>query len=364
MLGSGSQGNGGGAFSSSSALPAARRHQLHIHQQQQQQTAAAAAAAAIVSASSCWSPTNPFNVLAGAGGGSVVAPSTASEEAPTEAAAVALSPANFLYANHPLLPSAGATAPTIQRKRPGCLCDHQDDYGDLNCHPTTTTTSVGGGGYYDDPLANYGECQVIEPLDLSLPKVKVRQHWSGGSIVQVNDSTIISIGRRGPRGSTTPSGGNNSSESCCGGCAGADSACPNSNSSRLDVSVVTVPQQRPSCWSSSPSYGQQHRHQQQQQQPFRLQIEIPFGASDDKLLPGFFRHHRRNKSIHCSSHHPSSLLHPPEVSVAMTEGGDEDDLQRLSDSAHQLRLSGYYYGHLSWKESVQLLQNTEVNNNN
>jgi hypothetical protein len=48
----------------------------------------------------------------------------------------------------------------------------------------------------------------------------------------------------------------------------------------------------------------------------------------------------------------------------MTEGsggGDEsDDLQRLSDSAHQLRLSGYYYGHLSWKESVQLLQNTKV----
>jgi hypothetical protein len=414
MLGGGSssssssQGNGcGGAFSSSSALPPARRHQHHHHnhhQQQQQQTAsaaaAAAAAAAIISASSCWSPTNPFNVLAsgGCGVGSVVAPPTASEEAPTEAAAVALSPANFLYANYPppplLLPS---TAPAIQRKRPGCLCDHQDDYGDFNCHPATTTTASSGGvGYYDDLLGhNYGECggiqqQVIEPLDLSLPKVKVRQHWSGGSIVQVNDSTIISISGRRPalsRGSTTNNNNSNNSNSdstcCCGGCCADSVGCPNSSSSssRLDVSVVTVPQPaRPSCWSSSPSYANQqqsHRQQQQQQQqPFRLQIEIPFGASDDKLLPGFFRHHHHhrrtnnNKPIHChnnnnNSHlHHHSSAHPAEVCATMTEGsggGDEsDDLQRLSDSAHQLRLSGYYYGHLSWKESVQLLQNTKV----
>lgn len=343
MLGGGSssQGNGGTfSCSSSPALPPARRHH-------QQTAAAAAAAAAIVAASSCWSPTNPFNVLSSAC--SVVVPSTASEEATAEAAIP-----YFSYAN-PL----GSTTQPIQRKRPGCSCDH-DDYQAV--HPT----SSGGGGYYDYPLVN--DCEHIEPLDLSLPKVKVRQHWSGGSIVQVNDSTIISIGSR-----------NGSSDLCCSGCVPADVA--DHSPPRLNVSVVSVSQQRQSCWPSSSAFQQQatiDRHQ-----PFRLQIEIPFGASDEKVLPGFLRHshpHNRRKSVHtaannnnnnnlaapsCSAALPQQL-HPAEISTSvMTDGvggggREDDDLQRLSVVSHQLRLSGYYYGHLSWKDSVQLLQNTKV----
>ncbi|XP_057378698.1 uncharacterized protein LOC130700726 [Daphnia carinata] len=341
-----SQGSGGAfSCSSSAALPPARRH----HQQTAASAAAAAAAAAIVAASTCWSPTNPFNVLAS--GGSVVVPSTASEEATVEAAAV---PPHFTYAN-----ACTTTQPIQQRKRPGCSCDH-DDYQSVHA-----TSGAAGAAYYDYPLA--GDCEHVEPLDLSLPKVKVRQHWSGGSIVQVNESTIISIDRRPDA----------LADLCCSGCAPSDVA--GRSPSRLNVSVVTVPHQRPSCWTSSSAFQQAtiDRH------PFRLQIEIPFGASDEKALPGFLRHppppHRR-KSVHtsnnnnplassCSNSNSSSSgggdalpLHPPEIATSvMTDvAREDDDLQRLSIVAHQLRLSGYYYGHLSWKESMQLLQNTKV----
>lgn len=339
MLGGGSSSSSsssGGAFSCSSspALPPARRHH--------QQTAAAAATAAIVAASTCWSPTNPFNVLSS--GGSVVVPSTASEDATVEAAAV---PPHFSYAN------AWTTLP-IQRKRPGCSCDHED-------YQAAEATSSGGGAYYDYPFV--GDCEHVEPLDLSLPKVKVRQHWSGGSIVQVNDSTIISIDRRPDR----------PADLCCSGCVASDVAGP--SPSRLNVSVVTVPQQRQSCWPSSSAF---QPATIDRQHPFRLQIEIPFGASDEKVLPGLLRHHHhhRRKSVHTAANNNSNpvassggsalQLHPPEMCTSVTtEGGvagtrEDDDLQRLSVVAHQLRLSGYYYGHLSWKESVHLLENTKV----
>ena len=279
MLGGGSQGNG--AFSSS--LPPARR--------QHQQTTAA---------TSCWNANNPFL-------GSVVVPSTASEEAPTAA--------SNLF---------GLASAPIQRKRPGCKCDEDDEDESSTqssaCHPPPSYSS------------NYS----IQPLDLSLPKVKVRQHWSGGSIVQVNE-TIISIG------------------DCCG-CPAATSSSARSPtvSSRLNVSVVTVPQHH--------HHQPCHQHpvdRHQQPTPFRLQIEIPLAASDK--LPGFHQpppppppQHRRKSS---SSNNNNIPTRPAEVSVMKEE---DDDLQRLSDSAHQLRLSGYYYGHLSWKESVQLLQNTKV----
>lgn len=340
MLGGGSSSSSssGGAFSCSSspALPPARRHH------QQTAAAAAAATAAIVAASTCWSPTNPFNVLSS--GGSVVVPSTASEDATVEAAAV---PPHFSYAN------AWTTLP-IQRKRPGCSCDHED-------YQAAEATSNGGGAYYDYPFV--GDCEHVEPLDLSLPKVKVRQHWSGGSIVQVNDSTIISIDRRPDR----------PADLCCSGCVASDVAGP--SPSRLNVSVVTVPQQRQSCWPSSSAF---QPATIDRQHPFRLQIEIPFGASDEKVLPGLLRHHHhhRRKSVHTAANNNSNpvassggsalQLHPPEMCTSVTtEGGvagtrEDDDLQRLSVVAHQLRLSGYYYGHLSWKESAHLLQNTKV----
>lgn len=340
MLGGGSSSSSssGGAFSCSSspALPPARRHH------QQTAAAAAAATAAIVAASTCWSPTNPFNVLSS--GGSVVVPSTASEDATVEAAAV---PPHFSYAN------AWTTQP-IQRKRPGCSCDHED-------YQAAEATSSGGGAYYDYPFV--GDCEHVEPLDLSLPKVKVRQHWSGGSIVQVNDSTIISIDRRPDR----------PADLCCSGCVASDVAGP--SPSRLNVSVVTVPQQRQSCWPSSSAF---QPATIDRQHPFRLQIEIPFGASDEKVLPGLLRHHHhhRRKSVHTAANNNSNpvassggsalQLHPPEMCTSVTtEGGvagtrEDDDLQRLSVVAHQLRLSGYYYGHLSWKESAHLLQNTKV----
>ncbi|KAI9563697.1 hypothetical protein GHT06_011161 [Daphnia sinensis] len=341
MLGGGSSSQGnGGAFSCSSspALPPARRHH------QQTAAAAAAATAAIVAASTCWSPTNPFNVLSS--GGSVVVPSTASEDATVEAAAV---PHHFTYAN------ACTTQQPIQRKRPGCSCDH-DDY-----HQAVGATPSAAGSFYDYPFA--GNCEHVEPLDLSLPKVKVRQHWSGGSIVQVNDSTIISIDRRP---------GDGPSDLCCSGCVASDAAGQHSPS-RLNVSVVTVPQQRPSCWP--PSLQQATTIDRHPPHPFRLQIEIPFGASDERALPGFSRHHHhhRRKSVHAANNNnplassgcASQQLHPAEIAISvMTEAAavarEDDDLQRLSVVAHQLRLSGYYYGHLSWKESVQLLQNTKV----
>lgn len=314
--GGGSQGNG--AFSSaSSALPPARRHHHH-----HQQTAATTTAA-------CWKANNPFNSLSG----SVVVPSTASEEA------------TVAHQQHQ------QQQPTVQhqRKRPGCLCDHYDDDDEEE----------------EESISLVRHCynqvdSTVQPLDLSLPKVKVRQHWSGGSIVQVNDSTIISINSAG--------GGRGGAE-CCGcpastGASSTTGSSPLLASSRLNVSVVTVPQQP--CWPAGNNNTlpiDRHHPHHQQPQPFRLQIEIPFVA--DKLS-GFFRqqqqqhhHHHRRKS----SNNSTSLLRPPEVAAAATNvmTDEEDDLQRLSDSAHQLRLSGYYYGHLTWKDSIQLLQNTKVN---
>ena len=362
MLGGGGSQGGNGAFSCSSspALPPARRHhQLH------QPTSTAA----------CWNVlgtsngTNPFHSLSS---GSVVVPSVAASEE-----GAALVGVSHLY------------GPSVQRKRPGCLCDHyNDNEEDEEDGSLSTTTDV--GRYQVNDLRSAGDC-MIQPLDLSLPKVKVRQHWSGGSIVQVNDSTIISINGGGAGGGSSSS--SSSSTECC--------RCPSSSASRpspsrLNVSVVTVPPQT-SCWpgnshfaaSSLPADRQQHypgqqhhHHPQQRQQPFRLQIEIPLEA--DKLS-GFFRQpssHRR-KTSHSSSasggcatstplppaqvptanNNISNQQRPPEVAgpvPATVMKDDEDDLQRLSDSAHQLRLSGYYYGHLSWKESMQLLQDTKV----
>lgn len=168
-----------------------------------------------------------------------------------------------------------------QRKRPGCLCD---------C-PTTGCSS----GASCEPADH-----STQPLDLSLPKIKVRQHWSGGSIVQVNDSTIISI-------------------------SSSEASRATSAARTLDVSVVTVPRATPSGWNSQ----------------VRLQIDIPFGSRPALPLP------------------PVNKLHSS-IKSGLKMSDDDDDLKRLTDSAHQLRLCGFYYPHLSWKDSVQLLQTTKV----
>lgn len=283
--------------------------------------------------------------------------------------------------------SSSSISGAAQRKRPGCLCD------DI-CYGGSTDSGVllygasASTDYYDDDDA-------AQPLDLSLPKIKVRQHWSGGSIVQVNDSTIISIGA--------------DYCDCPAKVTDVPAAAP---ASRLNVSVVTVPPQHSvsaatsrwmtpatSAHSANRHYSERHSHLAQppvlpvhypqshehHHQPLRVQIEIPL-VGDTKLTSYLHRpqqqqqqrqqqqqsvHHHRRKSNnvgHHYHHHPqqqqqqvvgsAAASRPAEVNMAADT--EEDDLKRLTDSAQQLRLSGYYYPHLSWKDSIQLLQNTRV----
>lgn len=217
----------------------------------------------------------------------------------------------------PALPTAsGGSLLQQQRKRPGCqqCCIHH--------HP---------GEQDDDEAAQ-------QPLDLSLPKFKVRQHWSGGSIVHESAATVNVVNLVG-------------SQQC-----GCPPLLPSTLSSNSAASFnVSVTVQTPQRWLLDPQQLQlQPCHPPEQ---LRLRIDIP-SNSGSQSTPGSHQpplriHHRFRKASN-SAEVMEQQQPLQQVSTA------DDDLQRLGDSQHQLRQCGFYYGHLSWKESAQLLQNTPV----
>lgn len=222
-----------------------------------------------------------------------------------------------------------------QRKRPCChpqFPAEQEDYEDATCQG--------------------------EPLDLSLPKFKVRQHWSGGSIVHEStfslpSTKLFKVHHKKKTKFVQSSSLSLFLDQC---------ACPGSLSSEGGSTVarfcptsfnVSVTVQTPERWLLD-------QQQQQQQQQLRLRIDIPKVAeAPQQQLHQNNRHH--NHLRHRKSVPLETMAADPYAAVPNTA---EDDLQRLADSQRQLRLSGFYYGHLSWKESVHLLQNTPVRPSN
>ena len=110
---------------------------------------------------------------------------------------------------------------------------------------------------------------------------------------------------------------------------------------------LSVTVQTPEPWL------QDQQEQQQQQRQLRLRIDIPKPAGIAQQQ----NHHQHNNHIRRRKSVTSEPMADPYAAVTTSA---DDDLQRLADSQRQLRLSGFYYGHLSWKESVNLLQSTPV----
>ena len=238
--------------------------------------------------------------------------------------------------------SSSSTSSLLQRKRPGCECDSLLASNDQIWSSSSS-------------LQKSAVQEADSPLDLSVPKIKVRQHWSGGSIVEVNtESAIVSIQHQ----SSSSNNNNNtistdSFTSYLDSCVCTDSG-SSSTSSPVKVSVI-----------------QERRQQQQQQQsattlpsssswtltpPVRPRRSSTY--SDFLRVEIQWRHQPEGESITKPLVGPQSGVNMTTAEAAASTA--DDDLNRLADSAHQLRLSGFYYGHLSWKESAQLLQNTRV----
>jgi len=151
-----------------------------------------------------------------------------------------------------------------------------------------------------------------QPLDLSVPKQKVRHHWSGGSIVEVNE--IIS----------TPA-----------------TSCVQFNTKLGPTTFFTLCSLPSSTLADSRSDAP--KQQQQQQHSFLIQFPLlPQVAAPDLKFAA-----------------PSGCKRN-RISKSMEEAAVENEMQRLRANQHHLHLSGYYYANLPRKEAVQLLQNTLV----
>lgn len=316
-----SQGNGAAAAAAFStfALPAARRLPQQQQQQQQQPFYWNLPAPAVEAAASIgtFSSTNPFLATG-------VSSSSSS--------------------------SSCSTTSSLLRKRPGCECN-SSSLSSSTSYDHLWSSSSGRGGA--------GRETEESPLDLSKPKIKVRQHWSGGSIVEINtESAVVSIQQQQQQ--QHPSTSDNHSDSIC--------ACDSSSSGApVKVSVIQERRQQhqqPDQLSTSPWASAQRASRSSTYGDF-LRVEIQWRhqpeATAARPLP-----QSPTQSAELDQH---TVVNKPQVgpkrnSLTMTSAAAaaplDDDLNRLADSAHQLRLSGFYYGHLSWKESAQLLQNTRV----
>jgi hypothetical protein len=196
-----------------------------------------------------------------------------------------------------------------------------------------------------------------------VPKIKVRQHWSGGSIVEVNtESAVVSIQQQ-------QSSTDNCSDSL-------SCACDSSSSSGAPVKVSVIQERRhhqakqqPDQLSTSPWATAQRTGRAASTYGDFLRVEIQWRQHQPEATAAF-----RPPLPQTPTQPAAELVEPivvkPQVGpkrnslLNMTSAAPlDDDLNRLADSAHQLRLSGFYYGHLSWKESAQLLQNTRVRSN-
>ena len=308
------------------------------------------------------------------------------------------------------------------RKRPGCLVD-------AHPHPTRSLDQDCRSGSGD-------RCgREDQPLDLTVPKLKVRQHWSGGCIVQVNDKAeaaatattrvatadatcnyccasncpSVAAGQADSQLIVTLQTSNSAfrpslNETCCihKGCAGAEGL----SSDRPFVPLTSwpfAPRYEQESASEEPFWAEtlaetrrQVSHQQRPTQLFwdsagsngllqRLQVQVriphqPPSAGHtptdqltavvpDKIVQ-FLRTTRPRKPAAASPASAAGLpaaaipqpLRPLEATPAPVDShlAMDDDLRRLTQCLHHLQSSGYYYGNLSWKESIQLLQGTAV----
>ena len=140
----------------------------------------------------------------------------------------------------------------------------------------------------------------------------MRHHWSGGSIVEVNE--IIS----------TPA-----------------TSCVQFNTKLGPTTFFTLCSLPSSTLADSRSDAP--KQQQQQQHSFLIQFPLlPQVAAPDLKFAA-----------------PSGCKRN-RISKSMEEAAVENEMQRLRANQHHLHLSGYYYANLPRKEAVQLLQNTLV----
>lgn len=194
-----------------------------------------------------------------------------------------------------------------QRKRPGChhCCIHQS--------------------FEDQEEVESEQLDCQQPLDLSLPKFKVRQHWSGGSIVH---------------------------ESAAVQCQCSPVVSRTTTSFNVSVTVQPTTTTTTQRWQID----QRHHHHHPPEnwllppaEQLRLRIDVP-------------PHNSQNNRIHHHRTHRKTSVSSSEGMDQSSSGGSipDDDYQKLSITENQLRLSGFYYRNMSWKESIQLLQNTPV----
>ena len=221
-----------------------------------------------------------------------------------------------------------------------------------------------------------------QPLDLTLPKLKVRQHWSGGCIVQVNDRAETATQQR-----CSPSDATRLDYCCAVDCAPADSdhqliirleassvvrghhhgKSPRSAGSAAAANAAKPSDpRRPDAVASDDSeprprhQGPSHSHPAAQPSPQSSAVQCGLNA----VVPDKFV-----QFLWACEHRSTPLATPvfndpvesfPRADAAAPALAMGDDLRRLTRSLQHLHLSGYYYGNLSWKDSTQLLQGTSV----
>ena len=208
-----------------------------------------------------------------------------------------------------------------------------------------------------------------QPLDLSIRRQKVRQHWSGGSIVEVNETQQMH----------PPISVHSSVSDRC----------------YSHYAVKPSPSFDTTLFSFNSGTEEKAFHQ------LHLQIHIPlapvFPTSATLTPPSpasssldYNNSPPHSDRIHHHHHHHHHSHVPPQdksakrsrISMLVSSVSSvapvaavpavapaapaanpvvvDSDLQRLKHSQKHLRLSGYYYPHFSRKESVQLLQHTPV----
>lgn len=211
-----------------------------------------------------------------------------------------------------------------------------------------------------------------QPLDLTVPKFKVRHHWSGGSIIKINDVF------------THPADG----VSCC--------RLPTSSCSPVSTPGRREHQLETSSWSIihhvpvppippldgfKPSFpsGRQGNNSiipQSYQPHLHVQIQIPLPphvvhqhpyalSSSESSLESMDVDDDSPADVRASRHwfvkrSRKTLESCPAGGNRADASVTKGDLQLLRDSHIHLSQCRYYYGCLSWKEQIELLQNTKV----
>lgn len=90
---------------------------------------------------------------------------------------------------------------------------------------------------------------------------------------------------------------------------------------------------------------------QSQQQQKQSKLEVP--TKDESCSPATLAVNKLSLFLRLNSEKSPQQVDRSECSTV-------DDLRRLTDSLYHLTLSGFYYGSISWKESVEILRKCQV----